>query len=61
MKPRHPLLRRAIRIAFVVFLVVAAGLLVRAARAIDWNSVAAAIAGYEGRTLMIAAARTLLS
>ena len=38
MKPRRPLLRWAMRIAFVVFLVVVAGLLVRAARAIDWNS-----------------------
>jgi glycosyltransferase 2 family protein len=61
MKPRHPLLHRAVRIAFVVFLVVAAALLVRAASAIDWNSVAIAIAGYEGRTLLIAAALTLLS
>lgn len=61
MKPRHPYLRRAARVAFVVFLAIVAVLLVRYARSVDWTRVWAAIAGYDTRTLLTAAALTLLS
>lgn len=61
MKPRHPYLRRAGRIAFVVFLVIVGVLLARYARSVDWSSVAAAIAGYDSATLAAAAGLALLS
>lgn len=61
MKPRHPYLRRAARVAFFVFLAIVGVLLVRYARSVDWALVAAAVAGYDARTLATAAALTLLS
>jgi len=54
MTARHRRLRRAARIGFYVFLAAAAVLLVRAARAIDWGEVSAAIAGYDRFTLAVA-------
>lgn len=60
-KARHPYLRRAGRIVFVVFLAVVAVLLARYARAVDWGSVAGAIAGYGAGTLAAAAGLALLS
>ena len=56
MKPRHPRLRQAARVIFVVFLLAVAVLLVRAAQAIDWEQVRATIAGYSLRTLAMATA-----
>lgn len=61
MKPRHPRLRQAARVIFVVFLLAVAVLLVRAAQAIDWEQVRATIAGYSLRTLAMAAALTAAS
>lgn len=52
MSTRHPRLRRAARIGFYVFLAAVTVLLVRAARAVDWAQVAAAIADYDARTLV---------
>ena len=54
MTARHPRLRLAARIGFYVFLAAVVVLLVRAARAVDWAEVAAAIAGYETGTLALA-------
>lgn len=54
-RSRHPRLRRWARVAFGVFLIAVAGLLVHAARTIDWNGVIQVIAGYDRRTLALAA------
>ena len=61
MKPRHPLLRRLWRIALVLFPLLVAALLVRAARAVDWEQVLETLAGYAPGTLVVAAALTLAS
>lgn len=61
MRHRHPRLRALTRVAFVVFLVAVAALLVRAARAIDWAEVMRATAAYDSRTLLLAGALTLAS
>ncbi len=61
MKSRHPVLRWLLRIAWWLFPVVLLVLLVRAARAIDWNGVLAAIAGLDAATLAGAAALTMAS
>ena len=58
---RHPALRRASRIAFYVFLVAVAWLLVRAARAIDWGEVRAVLASLDAATLVAALALTAVS
>jgi uncharacterized membrane protein YbhN (UPF0104 family) len=58
---RHPRLRRAARIGFYVFLAAVAVLLARAARAVDWAQVTAAIAGYGGGTLALALLLTATS
>ena len=61
MKHRHPWLRRVARIAFYLFLVAVAVLLVRYARSIDWDQVEAAIRGYDRGTVLLAAGLTLAS
>lgn len=61
MRQKHPLLRRAWRVALWVFPVVVLALLARAARSIDWSQVGSAITGYDATTLAIAAALTLAS
>ena len=53
MSVRRPWLRRVARIGFYLFLAAVAVLLVRAARAVDWAQVGAAIAGYDARTLAL--------
>ncbi len=61
MTARRRRLRRAARIGFYVFLAVVAVLLVRAARAVDWAQVVAAIAGYDAGTLALALLLTATS
>lgn len=61
MKPRHPRLRRAMRVGFFVFLALVVVLLVQAARAIDWGEVVRTVAAYDARTLFLAGALTLAS
>lgn len=61
MSTRHPRLRRTARIGFYVFLAAVVVLLVRAARAVDWAQVAAAIAGYDTGTLALALLLTAAS
>ena len=61
MKPRHPALRQAARIASLLFLAVVVVLLVHAARAVDWTQVRAAIAGYGGGRLALAGLLTAAS
>lgn len=58
---RHPRLRQIARALFVVFLGIVAVMLIRYARSVDWSQVVAAIAGYRVRTLLMAAALTMLS
>jgi len=53
--------RRIGRIAFAVFLVAVAVLLVRQARSVDWGQVRASLAGYDAATLAAAAALALAS
>lgn len=61
MKPRHPWLRLVARIAFYLFLVAVAVLLVRYARAIDWDQVQAALRAYGRGTVLLAAGLALAS
>ena len=61
MKHRHPWLRRVARVAFYLFLVAVAVLLVRYARSIDWDLVEAAIRGYGRGTALLAAGLTVAS
>ncbi len=61
MSERHPRLRRAARIGFYAFLAAVTVLLVRAARAVDWAQVGAAIAGYGAGTLTLALLLTATS
>lgn len=61
MTMHHPRLRLAARIGSYIFLAVVAVLLVRAARAVDWAEVAAAIAGYDTGTLALALLLTATS
>ena len=59
--PKRPWVRVAKRIAFAVFLVVVAFLLVRAAQAIAWHDVLAALRALDPRTLAKALALTATS
>lgn len=61
MSVRHPRLRRAARAGFYLFLAAVTVLLVRAARAVDWAQVGAALAGYRAGTLALALALTAAS
>lgn len=61
MKSQHPALRRAARIASLLFLCVVVVLLVHAARAVEWAQVRAAIAGYGGGRLALAGLLTAAS
>ena len=61
MKPRHPLARRLGRIAWWLFAILVLALLARAARAIDWGHVFAAMAAYDLAALLIAGALTAAS
>lgn len=61
MKPPHPRLRRIARATFLLLLMVAVVLLVRAARSVDWSGVGTALTGYRASTLVAAAALTVLS
>lgn len=61
MRATRPRLHRAARAAFLLLLVAAAVLLVRAARSVDWAGVGAALTGYRVTTLAAAAALTALS
>ena len=61
MRPRHPALRQAARIASLLFLCVVVVLLVNAARAVDWAQVRAAIAGYGRGRLAVAGLFTAAS
>ena len=61
MKRRHPYWRRAARIAFFAFLALVGWLLVRAARAIQWEEVGTALTGYTATTLAAAGALVLVS
>lgn len=53
--------QRWLRVAFGVFALVVAVLLVRYARGIDWPAVATALAGFDAGTLVLVAALALLS
>jgi glycosyltransferase 2 family protein len=59
--PRHPWARRAKRIVFAIFLVLVTVLLVRAARAIDWDDVVAVLRGVDAATLASALLLTAAS
>ncbi|NUS39546.1 MAG: UPF0104 family protein [Lysobacter sp.] len=61
MKPHHPTLRLAARIASLLFLLAVAVLLVHAARTVDWTQVRAAIAGYAPHRLALAGVLTAAS
>ncbi|QSX79257.1 lysylphosphatidylglycerol synthase transmembrane domain-containing protein [Agrilutibacter solisilvae] len=61
MKPRHRRWRRVARIAFFAFLALVGWLLVRAARAIAWDEVGAALTGYGPATLGAAGALVVAS
>jgi uncharacterized membrane protein YbhN (UPF0104 family) len=61
MKVRHPALRMAARAASLVFLALVAVLIVRYARAVDWQQVRAAILGYTPRRLALAGLLTAAS
>jgi uncharacterized membrane protein YbhN (UPF0104 family) len=61
MKPRHPLLRRLWRVALWVFALAVLALLARAAQAIEWREVVAAIAAYDIATLVAAVLMTAVS
>jgi hypothetical protein len=61
MKPRHPLLRRAWRVALWLFPLAVLALLARAARAIDWAQVGQTVAGYSLGTLLTATLLTAAS
>jgi glycosyltransferase 2 family protein len=58
---RHLKWRRVLRVLFYVFVAVVAWLLLRAARAVDWNAVGQALAGYDARTLGFALLLTAAS
>ena len=58
---RRPLLRRIGRIAFGLFLLLVAELLVRYARGVDWHAVGEALAGYGWRSLLAVLGLTALS
>ena len=58
---RRPLLRRIGRIAFGLFLLLVAALLVRYARGVDWHAVGEALAGYGWRSLLAVLGLTALS
>ena len=52
MKPCHPLLRRLWRVALWLFALAVLALLARAAQAIEWREVVAALAAYDIATLV---------
>lgn len=58
---RHPYWRRASRVLFVLFLVAVGWLLLRAARAINWGEVRAALTTLDATTLATAAALVAIS
>jgi uncharacterized membrane protein YbhN (UPF0104 family) len=61
MKPRHPLLHRVSRLAWWLLPVAVLVLVARAARAIDWRGVLAAMAGFDAAALLIATLLTIAS
>ena len=60
-RARHPGWRRVWRLASIVFLVLVAWLLIRAARSIHWDEVGATLASLQAGTLLAAGALVLLS